>query len=156
MTTAIFPGTFDPLTNGHVDIVKRAATLFDEIIVAVAKSAGKNPQFSFDDRLMLCKETFSALNTVRVEGFDGLLIDFVKQKNAKIILRGLRGAMDLDFEFQLSGMNRTMLPACETLFIKASNETSSISSTIVREIAAMGGDVSLFVPPSVVKKLKQS
>jgi len=154
MTIALYPGTFDPLTNGHWDVVKRAIALFDEIIIAVAESAGKNPQFSFGDRMAMCEETFSGLKTVSVDSFDGLLVDFAKTKNAKIILRGLRGAADLDFEFQLSEMNRTISPECETLFMKASDTTSSISSSIVREIAAMGGDVSLFVPPAVAKRLK--
>lgn len=154
MTVVIYPGTFDPLTNGHMDIAERAAHLFDEVIVAVAKSAGKSPQFSFEDRLAMCEETFSVFNKVSVDSFDGLLVDYAKSKSAKIILRGLRGATDLDFEFQLSGMNKTLSPTCETLFIKASDTTSSISSSIVREIAAMGGDVSLFVPPAVAMRLK--
>lgn len=153
MTIAIYPGTFDPITNGHVDIVKRASALFDALIVAVAKSAEKKPQFSFEERLAMCEEVFLNSNHISVESFDGLLVDFAKKKNAKIILRGLRGTADLDFEFQLSGMNHTLSPECETLFIRASDTTSSISSTIIREIAAMGGDISLFVPPAVAKKL---
>lgn len=154
MNMAIYPGTFDPLTNGHVDIVERAAHLFDDVIVAVAKSAGKQTRFSFSERVSICEEVFSDFKNVSVDHFDGLLIDFAKSKNANIILRGLRGASDLDFEFQLSGMNHAMSPECETLFMKAKDTTSSISSTIVREIAAMGGDVSLFVPPAVVKRLR--
>lgn len=154
MTTAIYPGTFDPLTNGHVDIVERVAYLFDEVVIAIAKSAGKQPRFSDKERFEMCCEVFEKHSGVVVESFDGLLVDFAKAKNAKIILRGVRGAADLDFEFQLSGMNRMLSPECETLLIKASDMTSSISSSIVREIAAMGGDVSLFVPPAVAKSLK--
>ena len=155
MITAIFPGTFDPLTNGHVELVKRAATLFDALIVAVAKDTRKKTLFSAQERLAMCQETFSVMSSVQVEMFDGLFVDFVKNKNAKIILRGLRNVTDTSLEFQLSMMNRTLLPKCETLFLHASDKNSSISSTIVREIAALGGDVSLFVPPPVLKRIQQ-
>jgi len=150
---AVYPGTFDPLTNGHVDIVERAARIFDEIIVAVAKSAQKQSHFSMNDRVSMCQEVFDGLKNVSVTHFDGLLVNFVKSKNAHCILRGVRAVSDFDFEFQLAGMNHCMAPDIETLFIPASETTSTISSTIVREIAAMGGDVSLFVPPVVRRQL---
>jgi len=153
MQTVIYPGTFDPLTNGHVDVVKRASRIFNEVVVAVAESAGKKTYFSLDDRVAMCREVLNGLKNVSVERFDGLLVDFAKSKNANVILRGLRAVSDFDFEFQLAGMNRCMSSDIETVFIPASETTSSISSTIVREIAAMGGDVSVFVPPAVVKKL---
>lgn len=149
---AVYPGTFDPLTNGHVDIVNRATRIFDEIIVAVAESAEKQPHFSADERVAMCRAVFNGLKNVTVERFDALLVDFVKSKNANIILRGLRALSDFDFEFQLAGMNHSMAPDVETVFIPASEATSSISSSIIREIAAMGGDVSLFVPPMVAEK----
>lgn len=154
MTIAVYPGTFDPLTNGHVDVIERASKIFDRMIIAVAKSAGKNPLFSSEERLAMCQDVFSNNEMISVKTFDGLLIDFLKSNKATVIVRGLRGASDLDFEIQLSGMNKAMYPECETVFIKASEATSSISSTIVREIAAMKGDVSLFVPPAVAKKMK--
>ncbi|MCB1826854.1 MAG: pantetheine-phosphate adenylyltransferase [Coxiellaceae bacterium] len=154
MITAVYPGTFDPLTNGHVDIVERGARLFDSLIIAVAKSAGKNPRFSEKERLVMCQDVFEHYKNVEVVSFDGLLVDFIKANNATIILRGLRSAADLDFEFQLSGMNQAMYPECETVFIKASDMTSSISSSMVREVAAMGGDVALFVPPAVAKRMR--
>ncbi len=149
---AIYPGTFDPLTNGHMDVIERAARIFGEIIVAVAESAEKQPHFSTDDRVAMCREVFDGLKNVSVDTFDGLLVNFAKSKKATVILRGLRAVSDVDFEFQLAGMNRCMVPEIETVFIPASETTSSISSTIVREIATMGGDVSLFVPPAVVKR----
>ncbi len=153
MTIAIYPGTFDPLTNGHVDIVKRVSMIFDKTIVAVADSADKKPYFSFADRFALCKATFASTSRVYVDHFSGLLVDYVREKQANVILRGLRGVSDIDFEFQLSEMNRMMSSQCDTLFIKASGVTASISSTMVREIAKMGGDVASLVPPAVVNRL---
>jgi len=150
---AIYPGTFDPLTNGHVDLVERAARLFNAIIVVVAQSAEKKTHFSIDDRVAMCTEVFDGLKNVSIESFDGLLVDFAQSKGANVILRGLRAVSDFDFEFQLAGMNRCMAPEIETMFLPASETTASISSTIVREIAVMGGDISLFVPPAVAKKL---
>jgi len=155
MTRAVYPGTFDPVTNGHVDVVERAARIFDEVVVAIAESTTKEPHFSTGDRMALCEDVFSELNNVSVVSFKGLLIDLAKMKGADVILRGLRAVSDFDFEFQLAGMNHTMAPEIETLFLPASEGTSTISSTIVREIAAMGGDVSAFVPPAVLKKLQR-
>ena len=154
MSRVIYPGTFDPVTNGHCDIVHRAAQLFDGLTVAVAASVNKQPYFSFEDRLSLCRETFSDRKHVTVEGYDGLLVDYLAEKKANIVLRGLRSAADIDDEFQLAEMNHRLSPQCETLFIKASHSTAFISSTRVREIAAMGGDIALFVPLCVVKQLK--
>lgn len=150
----IYPGTFDPLTNGHVDIVERAAHLFDEVIVAVAKSTGKSTLSSFKDRIAMCEEVFANSGKVSVDYFTGLLVHYLKKSQVNVILRGLRGGTDLNFEFQLSGMNHMLSPNCETIFIKASAATATISSTIVREVVAMGGDISLFVPPAVAKRLQ--
>ena len=154
MKTAIYPGTFDPLTNGHVDIVERAARLFDNVIIAVAESAGKQPQFALDDRAAMCREVFSKLANVKVETFNGLLVDFVKRQKDGVIVRGLRSAADFEFEAQLASMNQTMCPTVETVFLTASPTTAHIASSQLREIAAMGGDVSLFVPPAVAAFLK--
>jgi pantetheine-phosphate adenylyltransferase len=154
MSIAIYPGTFDPVTNGHCDIVQRGAKLFHRLIVAVAASARKQPYFSFDDRLSLCRDAFSHIPNVTVEGYDGLLVRYLEEKQADVVLRGLRSSADIDYEFQLAEMNRCLSSQCETLFIKASDRTSAISSTLVREVAAMGGDIALFVPHCVVKHLK--
>lgn len=156
MSVVVYPGTFDPLTLGHVEVVKRAASLFDSLVIAVAESAGKNPHFSLADRLLICEETFFDIKNVTIEVFNGLLVDFVQSKKANIILRGLRGVSDLDFEFQLAEMNRRLFDQCETLFIKASDVTSWISSSLVREIAMMGGDIASFVPPAVIKRINKN
>jgi len=153
--TAIYPGTFDPLTNGHVDVVQRAALIFDAVVIGVAESARKQPYFSTADRLLMCEAVFKGLNHVRVVSFDGLLVDFAKEQKAQVILRGLRAVSDFDFEFQLAGMNRCLASEIETIFLPANEATSSISSTMVREIAAMGGDVSGFVPPPVVEQFSR-
>lgn len=155
-TLAIYPGTFDPITNGHLDIIKRAAKLFDHVIVAVAASARKKPAFDIKQRLHWVKTTTKSLKNVEAVSFDGLLVDFAKQKKAKIILRGLRALADFEYELQLLSMNRQLAPNIETLFLAPSEQHALISSSIVREIAEMGGDVSLFVPKSVVAELTLS
>lgn len=153
-TTAIYPGTFDPITNGHIDLVARASQLFDRVIVAVAINPSKAPIFSLDERVALAKQTLSELDNVEVCGFEGLLVDVAKQKNAKVIIRGLRAVSDFEHEFQLAGMNRKMQPDIETLFLTPAEQFTYISSSLVREIASLGGDVAEFVPPCVVKALQ--
>jgi pantetheine-phosphate adenylyltransferase len=152
---AIYPGTFDPVTNGHVDIISRAAHIFPELIVAVASNKTKRPYFDLETRIRLLKEAVGTIPGVRVVGFDILLIDFVLQQNAGIILRGLRAVSDFEYEFQLAGMNRRLSKQIETLFLTPSENLMFISSTLVREIAALNGDVSQFVPESVAKELKK-
>ncbi|NOQ94022.1 MAG: pantetheine-phosphate adenylyltransferase [Methylophaga sp.] len=153
-TTAIYPGTFDPITKGHIDLVVRASKLFNRVIVAVAINPGKEPTFSLQERVDLAKQTLSELNNVEVCGFKGLLVDVAKQNGAGVILRGLRAVSDFEHEFQLAGMNRKMQPDIETLFLTPAEQFTYISSSLVREIAALGGDVSDFVAPCVEAALK--
>lgn len=152
---AIYPGTFDPVTNGHVDLISRAAEIFPEIIVAVASNKAKRPFFSLETRIQLLEEAVAHLPGVRVLGFDNLLIDFVQAQNAGIILRGLRAVSDFEYEFQLAGMNRKLSKQVETLFLTPSENLMFISSTLVREIALLHGDVSQFVPPCVTRELQK-
>jgi len=154
VSRAMYPGTFDPITRGHEDLVRRASNLFDEVIVAVADSRGKQPFFSLEERVSLARETLAAYGNVRVEGFTGLLMDFLRRQNAKIILRGLRAVSDFEYEFQMAGMNRNLYPDVETLFLTPSEQYMFISATMVREIASLGGDVSPFVNPLVLPKMK--
>ncbi|MGH8693382.1 MAG: pantetheine-phosphate adenylyltransferase [Burkholderiales bacterium] len=151
---AIYPGTFDPITRGHEDLVRRAATLFDEMIVAVADSRGKSPFFTVEERVAMARETLAPFDNVRVEGFSGLLMDFLHKHDAKIILRGLRAVSDFEYEFQMAGMNRNLFPDVETLFLTPAEQYMFISATMVREIASLGGDVSPFVNPIVIPRLK--
>lgn len=151
---AIYPGTFDPVTNGHVDIITRASRLFPEIVIAVADNVAKRPFFSLDQRIDLLNKSVKHLPGVSVVGFDNLLINFVKEQQSGIILRGLRAVTDFEYEFQLAGMNRKLSKDVETLFLTPSEDLMFISSSLVREIAALGGDVSSFVPPAVVDALK--
>lgn len=152
---AIYPGTFDPITRGHEDLVRRAANLFDEVIVAVAGSPGKRPFFTLEERVEMASEILAPFANVRVLGFTGLLMDFLRQQDAKIILRGLRAISDFEYEFQMAGMNRNLYPDVETLFLTPGEQYMFISATMVREIASLGGDVSLFVNPAVLPRLKQ-
>ena len=151
---AVYPGTFDPITRGHEDLVRRASSLFDEIIVAVADSRGKRPFFDVDERVAMAKETLAAFPSVRVEGFSGLLMEFLRKHDAKIILRGLRAVSDFEYEFQMAGMNRNLYPDVETLFLTPAEQHMFISATMVREIASLGGDVSPFVNPMVIPHMK--
>lgn len=151
---AIYPGTFDPITNGHLDIIQRAALLFPQVVVAVAKSAEKRPLLNQASRMALIQEACGKDSKIQVLGFEGLLIDFLRKEGANIIIRGLRVATDFDYELQLAGMNRAMAKDIETVFLTPSAESMFISSTLVREIAAMGGDVSPFVPKAVVSFLQ--
>jgi pantetheine-phosphate adenylyltransferase len=151
---AIYPGTFDPVTNGHIDLIIRAAKIFPEIIVAVASNHSKSPYFSLEQRIKLIKEALNGLQGVTVIGFDNLLIDLVREQKAGIILRGLRAVNDFEYEFQLAGMNRKLSPDTETIFLTPSEHVMFISSTLVREIAKLKGDVSQFVPAGVALALK--
>jgi pantetheine-phosphate adenylyltransferase len=152
-TSAIYPGTFDPITNGHIDLVNRASKLFEHVIVAVAINPTKTPAFSLEKRVDLAKQTLAGLPNVEVCGFEGLLVDIAREKKAQVIIRGLRAVSDFEHEFQLAGMNRHMEPNVETMFLTPAEQFSYISSSLVREIAALGGDVSAFVAPCVVEAL---
>ena len=155
MVTAVYPGTFDPLTRGHEDLVRRASGLFETLIVGVAEGKSKKPFFSLEERLSIANEVLGHYPNVKVESFSGLLKDFVRQHDANVIVRGLRAVSDFEFEFQMAGMNRYLLPDVETLFLTPSDQYQFISGTIVREIATLGGDVSKFVFPSVEKWLNE-
>lgn len=152
---AIYPGTFDPITNGHVDIIARAAQLFPEVVVAVASNQAKRPYLTLQTRIELIKTAVGKLPGVSVVGFDNLLIDFAREQKAGIILRGLRAVNDFEYEFQLAGMNRKLCQEIETVFLTPSEHLLFISSTLVREIAQLDGDVSQFVPAAVVHALQQ-
>lgn len=152
---AVYPGTFDPITLGHEDLVRRAAHLFDEVIVAVAGSTSKSTLFSLDERVALAQSVFTVFDNVRVVGFSGLLMRFVQAQNAQIVLRGLRAASDFEYEFQLAGMNRKLYPKLETMFLTPSDEYMFISSSLVREVANLGGDVNQFVSPTVENAIKR-
>ena len=154
MITAVYPGTFDPLTRGHEDLVRRAAGLFDKLVVGVAHSRAKNPFFTVAERLEIAQEVLGHYPNVEVRSFAGLLKDFVREQNARVIVRGLRAVSDFEYEFQMAGMNRHLLPEVETLFMTPSDQYQFISGTIVREIAILGGDVSKFVFPSVERWLQ--
>ena len=150
---AVYPGTFDPLTRGHEDLLRRASRLYDEVIVGVADSQSKRPLFTLDERLQIAREALADVTNVRIETFRGLLIHFVKAHEAQVILRGLRAVSDFDYEFQLAGMNRQLMPEVETVFMTPSENYQFVSATLVREIATMGGDVAKFVSPSVKRWL---
>ena len=159
MRIAIYPGSFDPLTNGHLDVAQRAAKLFDRVIVAVAKNESKSPLFTLEEREALVKESVAHLPNVRTDSFDGLLVEYVAARKAKAIVRGLRAVSDFEFEFQLALMNRKLDEHIETIFMMPKDTYTFLSSRIVKEIARLGGDVSSFVPAHVqaalLKKLKQ-
>ena len=149
MKIAVYPGTFDPITNGHTDLVSRATRLFDEVIVAVAKDTGKTPVCGLDERVKLARVALADIPSVSVVPFEGLLVNFCRSHNARIVLRGLRAVSDFEFEFQLASMNRRLAPDIETVFLTPAEQYAFISSTLVREIARLGGDVSDFVHPEV-------
>ena len=155
MIRAVYPGTFDPLTRGHEDLVRRAGTLFDTIVVAIADSKAKRPYFTLEERIAMAREVLSDMKNVEVVGFSGLLTDFVRKQRSRLVLRGLRAVSDFEYEFQLAGMNRHLYPEMETIFLTPSEQHMFISATLVREIAILGGDVAEFVHPSVAKRLKQ-
>ena len=153
MKKAVYPGTFDPVTRGHEDLVRRAARLFDHVVLAVADSRAKRPFFSLEERVEMAREVLADCGNVEVLGFSGLLMDFIRQQQARIILRGLRAVSDFEYEFQMAGMNRNLYPDVETLFLTPSEQYMFISATIVREIASLGGDVGQFVHPRVRQAL---
>ena len=155
MRTAIYPGSFDPLTNGHLDVVQRAAKLFDRVIVAVAKNEGKHPLFSQAERMALVKKAVADLPNVEADSFDGLLVEYVAAKKARAIVRGLRAVSDFEFEFQLALMNRKLDENIETIFMMPKDTYTFLSSRIVKEIARLGGDVRQFVPPNVQAALQR-
>jgi len=152
-TTAIYPGTFDPITNGHIDLVIRASKLFEQVIVAVAINPTKKPAFTLIERVDLAKQTLQHLPNIEVCGFEGLLVDAAREKGAQVIIRGLRAVSDFEHEFQLAGMNRHMEPNVETMFLTPAEQFSYISSSLVREVSTLGGDVSAFVAPCVAEAL---
>ena len=143
------PGSFDPITNGHVDLIHRASKLFDEVIVAITQNVSKAGFLNIEERTLVTNKAVNSLNNIRVLSFDSLLVDFAKKHNAQIIIRGLRAVSDFEYEFQLSGMNKRLNPHIETLFMTPSEEFANISSSLVREILSLGGDIDLFVPKSV-------
>jgi pantetheine-phosphate adenylyltransferase len=152
--TVIYPGTFDPITNGHADLVHRAAACFDWVIVAVAGSTGKTTRFTLDERVGLAREVMRAVENVRIESFDGLLAEFAREQGAQVILRGLRAVSDFEYEFQLASMNRKLAPDIETMFLTPDDGYTFISSSLVREIASLGGNVGGFVHPVVEAALR--
>ena len=152
---AIYPGSFDPITNGHVDLIHRASRLYDEVIVAITQNVNKNSFLSIDERIEAVNTSIEALENVRVLRFDSLLVDFARDHNAQVIIRGLRAVSDFEYEFQLSGMNKRLNPNIETLFMTPSEEFANISSSLVREILSLDGDISPFVPDCVENILKR-
>jgi pantetheine-phosphate adenylyltransferase len=152
--TAVFPGTFDPITLGHQDLVRRSAALFGQVVVAVAMAHHKKTRFTLDERLDMVREVFGSLTNVRVEPFTGLVVDFARVQGAQVMVRGVRSVTDFDYEAQLAGMNRALVPALDTVFLTPDSRYQFISSTLVREISALNGDVSQFVAPQVLARLQ--
>ena len=155
MVTAIYPGTFDPITNGHIDIAQRAAKLFDEVIIAVAERKAEKTLFTKDERLFFVNNLFSNIGNIKSISFDGLVTDLAREKSAKILIRGVRTILDFDYEFKMAGMNKKLYTDIETVFLTPTENFNYISSSLVREIAVFGGDVSLFVPQSIQLALKK-
>lgn len=153
VTRVIYPGTFDPVTNGHLDLIERAAKMFDEVIIAVAASPSKNTLFTLEERVSLTASVTQHISNVTVQGFSGLLVDFAKQVNANVLIRGLRTTMDFEYEFGLTTMYRRLMPDLESVFLTPAEEYAFLSSTIVREVAIHGGDVDQFVPQTIAKAL---
>lgn len=153
--TVIYPGTFDPITNGHVDLTERASKLFDRVVVAIAYSEKKTPLFSLEQRIALCESSLSHLDNVEVTGFNNLLTEFAQSQGARCVLRGLRAVADFEYEFQLANMNRAMFPEFESIFLTPSEHLSFISSSLVREIASLNGDITPFVPEQVAAALRE-
>ncbi|MDR3323612.1 MAG: pantetheine-phosphate adenylyltransferase, partial [Zoogloeaceae bacterium] len=152
---AVYPGTFDPVTRGHEDLTRRAARLFDRVVLAVAESPAKQPFFALADRVAMAKAALFDLPNVEVRGFSRLLMDFVYKEGAQVILRGLRAVSDFEYEFQMAGMNRQLYPDVETIFLTPGEQYLFVSATMVREIVRLGGDVSKFVQPDVARRLAQ-
>lgn len=152
-TRAIYPGTFDPITNGHADLIERAAKLFQHVVIGIAANPSKQPRFSLEERVALVNKVTAHLDNVDVVGFSGLLVDFAKQQQASVLVRGLRAVSDFEYEFQLANMNRRLSPDLESVFLTPAEENAFISSTLVKEVALHGGDVSQFVSPQVAQAL---
>ena len=155
MSSVVYPGSFDPLTNGHVDLIERACNLFDDVTVAVAASRQKSPMFTLGERVVMAQASLEHLDNVQVVGFDKLLTHFLEDRNQTVVLRGLRAVSDFEYEFQLANMNRAMKSDFETVFLTPSEEFTYLSSTLVREIAALKGDVSKFVPQPVLDSISK-
>src|SRR5262245_10133085 len=155
MIKAVYPGTFDPLTRGHEDLVRRAVRLFDSVVLAIAESTAKRTFFTLEERVAMARDVLADVKKVQIVGFKGLLTEFVRQQGAVVVLRGLRAVSDFEYEFQLAGMNRNLYPEMETVFLTPSEQHMFISATLVREIATLGGDVAEFVHPTVAKRLKE-
>ncbi len=153
--TAFYPGTFDPITNGHTDLVRRATRLFDRVVVAVAANPVKKPLFNLDERVALARAVLADIHGIEIVGFDNLLVDCVRQHGARVILRGLRAVSDFEYEFQMAGMNRRLAPDIETVFMTPSQEDTYISASLVKEIAALGGNVTEFVDTRVAAALAE-
>jgi pantetheine-phosphate adenylyltransferase len=151
---AVYPGTFDPITNGHADIMRRTLNIFDRVVVALAENVRKAPLFSIDERKAMITDALGHDPRIEIDHFDGLLVDYVKRRKAGVVIRGLRALADFEYEFQLAHMNRHLAPEVETLFLMTSEESFYVSSSLVKEVALMGGDVSRMVPPAVVAALK--
>lgn len=156
MVIAVYPGTFDPFTRGHEDLVRRGSSIFDELVVGIADSKNKKPIFNLDERIQIAQEVLGHYSNVRIEGFSGLLKDFVRKNNARVILRGLRAVSDFEYEFQLAGMNRKLYPNVETLFLTPSEQFTFLSSSLVREVATLGGNIEQFVSPVVKEAMKKT
>ncbi|MBY5923341.1 pantetheine-phosphate adenylyltransferase [Ferrimonas balearica] len=154
--TAIYPGTFDPITNGHLDLIQRASRMFDRVIVGIAASPSKRPLFTLEQRVELVKTVVAEMGNVEVVGFSGLLAEFARQQNAHVLIRGLRAVSDFEYEFQLANMNRRLNPDLESVFLTPSEENSFISSTLVKEVALHGGNVTEFLPPAVQTALNEA
>ncbi|MBQ2688423.1 MAG: pantetheine-phosphate adenylyltransferase [Clostridia bacterium] len=153
MKTVICPGSFDPVTKGHMDIIERASKLFDKVIVAVLNNASKNPSFTIDERIELLKETTKHLDNIEISTFDGLLVDFAKLRGASAVVKGLRAVTDFEYEFQMSMINKKLCPEIETIFLNTSQEYMYLSSSVVKQIASAGGDISMFVPEEIRDKI---
>lgn len=156
MKTAVYPGSFDPVTNGHLDVIDRASKIFEKVIVAIIRNPEKTPFFSLDDRVKMLEEAVKGIKAVVVDSFDGLLVDYARKMKASAIVRGLRAVSDFDYEFQMALTNRRMNPEVETIFMMTDYKYSYLSSSFVKQIARLGGDISSFVPKCVEKKLKRS
>ncbi len=155
MVNAVYPGTFDPITNGHIDLLKRACKLFNHVTLAVAHNPNKKALFNLSERVEMAENAVSSYDNISVVGFDNLLVDFTHEQNASVILRGLRAVSDFEYEFQLAGMNRNLAADIETIFLTTAEQYAHISSSIVKEVARLGGDITKFVPPQVIAEINK-